>query len=117
MRQSRHRRDDDPGAPIASLTRLHARFRDRREDGLCFDRTGLRAVERFFALARFLFAGARFFLVVSRFPLARLPGARSGSLASPVSRFHSSNVSGDISPFTRSSANLRRCALLLKGMA
>ena len=34
----------------------------------------------------------------------------SGSLASPVSRFHSSNVCGEIFPFTSSSANLRRCA-------
>ena len=34
----------------------------------------------------------------------------SGSLAPPVSRFHSSNVSAEIFPFTSSSANLRRCA-------
>src|SRR5204863_5658457 len=40
----------------------------------------------------------------------------SGSLASPVSRLHSSNVSGEIFPFTSSSANLRRCALLLNGI-
>jgi hypothetical protein len=32
----------------------------------------------------------------------------SGSLALPVSRFHSSNVSAVISPFTNSSANFRR---------
>jgi hypothetical protein len=42
--------------------------------------------------------------------------ARSGSSAPPVSRFHSSNVSGEISPVTSSSANLRRCALLLNGI-
>jgi hypothetical protein len=41
---------------------------------------------------------------------------RSGSLAPPVSRFHSSNVSSEISPFTSSSANLRRWALLLNGI-
>ena len=41
---------------------------------------------------------------------------RSGSLAFPVSRFHSSYVSGEIFPVTRSSANLRRCARLLKGI-
>src|SRR4029078_8404065 len=41
---------------------------------------------------------------------------RSGSLVRPVSRFHSSKVSGDIFPFTSSSANLRRCALLLNGI-
>lgn len=42
---------------------------------------------------------------------------RSGSLALPVSRFHSSKVSGEISPLTRSSANFRRCARLLKRMS
>lgn len=36
--------------------------------------------------------------------------ARSGRMASPVSRFHSSNVSGEISPETSISANFRRCA-------
>jgi hypothetical protein len=41
---------------------------------------------------------------------------RSGSSARPVSLFHSSNVSGEIFPVTRSSANFRRCALLLKGI-
>ena len=41
---------------------------------------------------------------------------RSGSFLRPVSRFHSSNVCGEIFPCTRSSANLRRCALLLKGI-
>jgi hypothetical protein len=41
---------------------------------------------------------------------------RSGSLAPPVSRFHSSNVCSEISPFTSSSANLRRWALLLNGI-
>jgi hypothetical protein len=41
---------------------------------------------------------------------------RSGSLRAPVSRFHSSNVCGEIFPFTRSSANLRRWAWLLNGI-
>jgi hypothetical protein len=40
---------------------------------------------------------------------------RSGSLALPVSRLHSSKVLGEISPLTSSSANLRRWARLLKG--
>src|SRR2546427_212490 len=40
----------------------------------------------------------------------------SGSFLPPVSRFHSSKVSFEIFPFTRSSANLRRCAWLLNGM-
>src|SRR5215831_18652777 len=42
---------------------------------------------------------------------------RSGSFALPVSRFHSSKVSGEISPLTRSSANFRRWALLLNGIS
>jgi hypothetical protein len=41
---------------------------------------------------------------------------RSGSLVPPVSRFHSSKVSLEIFPSTRSSANFRRCAWLLNGM-
>src|SRR5437868_6555559 len=41
---------------------------------------------------------------------------RSGSFAEPVSRFHSSNVWLDISPFSKSSANFLRCAWLLNGM-
>ncbi len=41
---------------------------------------------------------------------------RSGRLAPPVSRFHPSKVSSEISPLTRSYANLRRWALLLKGI-
>lgn len=40
---------------------------------------------------------------------------RSGSVLPPVSRFHSSNVSAEILPWTRSSANFRRCAWLLNG--
>ena len=40
----------------------------------------------------------------------------SGRALPPVSRFHSSKVSGLIFPSTNSCANLRRCALLLKGM-
>ena len=57
-------------------------------------------------------------VVLVRVVPARLPFrcTRSGNFAFPVSRFHSSNVSGEISPFTRSSANLRRCALLLNGI-
>jgi hypothetical protein len=35
---------------------------------------------------------------------------RSGSFADPVSRFHSSNVSLEILPLTKSSANFLRCA-------
>jgi membrane protein DedA with SNARE-associated domain len=58
------------------------------------------------------------FFFVARFPFARFVApTRSGSFALPVSRFHSSNVSGEISPFTSISANLRRCALLLNGIA
>src|SRR5688500_4800503 len=63
--------------------------------------------------ARFLVA-ARF---LPRFLARFFFGARSGSFAAPVSRFHSSKVSGEILPFTSSSANLRRCALLLNGIA
>lgn len=55
-------------------------------------------------------------LVPARF-FGRFRATRSGSFALPVSRFHSSNVSGEILPFTRSSANLRRCAWLLNGIA
>jgi hypothetical protein len=40
---------------------------------------------------------------------------RSGGLAEPVSRFHSSNVWLDISPLSKSSANFLRCAWLLNG--
>ena len=42
---------------------------------------------------------------------------RSGNFAPPVSLFHSSNVSGEILPSTRSCANLRRWAWLLNGMS
>jgi len=42
---------------------------------------------------------------------------RSGSFFLPVSRFHSSKVSGEIFPSTSSSANFRRCAWLLNGIA
>jgi len=44
------------------------------------------------------------------------PRTRSGSFLPPVSRFHSSKVSFEIFPSTRSCANLRRCAWLLNGM-
>src|SRR6185295_18710041 len=52
-----------------------------------------------------------FFALVLRAGLTR-----SGSLAPPVSRFHSSNVSAEIFPLTSSSANFLRCAWLLNGM-
>jgi hypothetical protein len=42
---------------------------------------------------------------------------RSGSLAPPVDRFHSSKVSLEILPVTKSSANFLRWALLLNGMS
>jgi hypothetical protein len=42
---------------------------------------------------------------------------RSGSFVDPVSLFHSSNVSAEIWPFTRSSANFLRWAWLLNGMS
>ena len=51
----------------------------------------------------FRLRAAVFFFVVFFF-------TRSGSFLPPVSRFHSSKVSFEISPFTSSSANLRRCA-------
>src|SRR5437879_12908672 len=41
---------------------------------------------------------------------------RSGRTFSPVERFHSSYWSSVILPSTSSSANFRRCALLLKGI-
>ena len=41
---------------------------------------------------------------------------RSGNFFLPVSRFHSSKVSLEIFPSTRSCANLRRCAWLLNGI-
>jgi hypothetical protein len=88
-------------------------------------RAGFRAVVRlrgraavfpFLAAVRFLavFRAAVFFLAAVFFGFLR--AARSGSFAAPVSRFHSSNVSGEISPFTIISANFRRCALLLNGI-
>src|SRR5688572_5881601 len=71
-----------------------------------------RAELLFFALDRF--RAVLFFFVAARFR-GFLP-TRSGSFALPVSRFHSSKVSGEISPLTSSSANLRRCAWLLNGI-
>lgn len=83
-------------------------FRDERLDG--------RFAGDFF---RADFLRAAVFLPDARlevdFLRAGLP-TRSGSFALPVSRLHSSNVSGEISPFTSNSANLRRCAWLLNGM-
>jgi hypothetical protein len=75
------------------------------------------AVFAFFADVRFLVVlRAAVFFRAADF-LGFLSDTRSGNFAAPVSRFHSSNVSGEISPFTISSANFRRCALLLNGMA
>src|SRR5215208_368968 len=74
-----------------------------------------------FLLAAFLFFGFGFGfvrVVVFRFfaGAAALRFARSGSFLPPVSRFHSSNVSFEILPSTRSCANFRRCAWLLNGI-
>jgi hypothetical protein len=87
-----------------------ARLRRIRSARSCRRFDGLRAAPlpaRFAALLvffLFFFAGLFFGLT------------RSGNSALPVSRFHSSNCSGVISPRTSSSANLRRYALLLKGI-
>ena len=64
--------------------------------------------------------GLRFVLVVLfvralDFALA-LGFTRSGSFAVPVERFHSSKVSLEILPWTRSSANFLRWAWLLNGI-
>lgn len=75
---------------------------DRR---LAFFRAGV------FALT--FFRGGVFALAFFR---ARGFAALSGSFLVPVSRFHSSNVSFEIFPSTRSCANLRRCAWLLNGI-
>jgi hypothetical protein len=69
-----------------------------------------------FALVRAVFLGRALFAFFALFLLARLGWTRSGRLALPVERFHSSYVSSEISPFTSSSANFRRCALLLNGI-
>jgi hypothetical protein len=69
-----------------------------------------------FALVRAVFLGRAFFAFFALALLARLGWTRSGRLALPVERFHSSYVSSEISPFTSSSANFRRCALLLNGI-
>jgi hypothetical protein len=66
--------------------------------------------DRFFAL--FAALGLLLDLALD-FAFAR---TRSGSFLPPVSRFHSSKVSFEIFPSTRSCANLRRCAWLLNGM-
>src|SRR4029079_19770023 len=74
----------------------------------------VRAGDFFFARAVFLFAVFLFFLTEARrFFFA---ATRSGRCFPPVSRFHSSKVSFEILPSTRSSANLRRCAWLLNGI-
>src|SRR4029453_7270120 len=66
--------------------------------------------DRFFAL--FAALGLLLDLALD-FAFAR---TRSWSFLPPVSRFHSSKVSFEIFPSTRSCANLRRCAWLLNGM-
>ena len=58
---------------------------------------------------------ARFDLTL-RFGFAALGWRRSGNSALPAPRFHSSKVSGEISPLTSNSANFLRCALLLIGI-
>jgi len=68
----------------------------------------------FFAVVAFRADGFRLPLRFGFVALFR--PTRSGRFALPVSRFHSSNVSGEIFPSTRSCANLRRCAWLLNGM-
>jgi len=59
--------------------------------------------------------GQRFFADF-RFRITVFFFARSGSRLPPVSRLHSSYVSGEIFPSTSSSANFRRCAFDLNGM-
>src|SRR3989442_5682063 len=49
-------------------------------------------------------------------PRSTLGWMRSGSVFLPVERFHSSYVWSEILPVTKSSANLRRWALLLNGI-
>ena len=66
---------------------------------------------RFDAVALGFARGRLFFRRVA------LPFTCSGSFCPPVSRFHSSNVLFEIFPSTRSSANFRRCAWLLNGIA
>ena len=61
-----------------------------------------------FALLTLLAPLALLALLARFAPLA--PVTRSGNFRPPVSRFHSSNVSGEIFPCTRSSANFRLCA-------
>jgi len=68
-----------------------------------FDRRGLDFGARLGLALRFGFATA-------------LGWRRSGNSALPAARFHSSKVSGEISPLTSSSANFLRCALLLIGI-
>jgi hypothetical protein len=59
---------------------------------------------------------ARFDLVLPFGFATALGWRRSGNSALPAARFHSSKVSGEMSPLTNSSANFLRCALLLIGM-
>ncbi|MCI0444547.1 hypothetical protein L0152_15230, partial [bacterium] len=73
----------------------------------------LKIMSYFVVIIRYFFSLR---LAVLRFFFLALCFTRSGSFALPVSRFHSSYVSGVISPFTRSSANFLRCALLLNGI-
>src|SRR5688500_16393842 len=85
---------------LCYLVRFRTDFRPDPGDGFFFDADDARC---------FFFATAVFF--------DRLRGTRSGSFAEPVSRFHSSNVAGEISPLTSISANFLRCAWLLNGMS
>src|SRR5678815_3203937 len=68
------------------------------------ERSQRSCAHRFFAATRLLVGDLR------------LVFACSGRRLLPVSRFHSSYVCGEIFPSTRSCANLRRCAWLLKGI-
>src|SRR5688572_22285851 len=85
----------------------------------------MRSFQRADGLQRKLEACGAVFLYFRAFRLrgevvrgfGRLRFIRSGSFFRPVSRFHSSKVSFEISPLTSSSANLRRCAWLLKGIS
>ena len=59
---------------------------------------------------------ARFDLTLRFRFVTTLGWRRSGNSALPAPRFHSSNVSGEISPLTSNSANFLRCASLLIGI-
>jgi len=75
--------------------------------------TRRRAAGRRYLFVRFLAAEV---LVVAFFFAVDFGCRRSGRTFLPVERFHSSYCSSVILPSTSSSANFRRCALLLKGI-